>query len=210
MYMKKRQILIIGLSLLFLAVLLGGVLAYALRPLHYRQDVYAATLDGDILELKLDVSLNRHLWKPDEMHGRIIVDEVEYVSFIDLHPELPIKGETGDRYFFDVPTDNILESRDQIIIMPIENRLDAFWFCFVRSGESYTYFCPAGSQAEAQAVADLLAAIDNCETFSASDGTGQYRQKRAPMRWQVALILSILPTPCALKGSFAITYLAAK
>ena len=156
--MRKKRILKIGLSLLFLAVLLGGTLACALRPLHYRQDVCAATLDGDILELKLDVSLNRHLWKPDEMHGKIIIDGMEYVSFTDLHPDLPIKGETGDRYFFDVPTDNILEGRDQIIIMPIEGRLDAFWFCFIRSGESYTYFCPAGSQAEAQAVADLLAA----------------------------------------------------
>lgn len=35
--------------------------------------------------------------------------------------------------------------------------------------------------------------------YCASDGNGQYRQKRAPKRWQVALILSIPTIPCILQ-----------
>jgi len=53
----------------------------------------------------------------------------------------------------------------------------------------------------------ILLYLDTCETFSASDVTGQDMQKRAPTRWQVALTLYILPSPCVLKGSFAIAYL---
>ncbi len=44
--------------------------------------------------------------------------------------------------------------------------------------------------------------LGDCETISASDGTGQYIQKRAPMQWQVALILYILPIPCSRKEVF--------
>lgn len=161
MHMKKKQKIFTGISLLLLlaALLLGSGLAYALRPLHYRQDIYACTLDGEnVLELKLDVTWNRHLWKPNEMHGKISIDGVEYFSYIDLHPDLPIKGADGGTQYFNIPADNIMEEldNDKLIIMPIGNSLDYFWFCFVRSGESYTYFCPARSQTEAQIVADLL------------------------------------------------------
>lgn len=158
--MKRKQKFILGISLLLLlaAILLGSGLAYALRPLHYQGEVYACTLEGDVLELKLDVSWNRHLWKPGEMHGKICIDGVEYFSFIDLHPRAPIKGES--LYLFNIPADDndILKEldNDRLIIMPIGKSLDCFWFCFVQAGESYTYFCPAGSQAEAQIIADLL------------------------------------------------------
>ena len=69
MHIKKDKKFFIGISLLLLltAILLGSGLAYALRPLHYRQDTYACALDGeDVLELKLDVTWNRRLWKPNE------------------------------------------------------------------------------------------------------------------------------------------------
>ena len=55
-------------------------------------------------------------------------------------------------------------------------------------------------------VGNMRNSIDNCEMFPTSDGNGQYIQKRAPMQWPVALILYILPTPCALKEGFAIAY----
>lgn len=40
--------------------------------------------------------------------------------------------------------------------------------------------------------------------LSAEDGNEQYRQKQAPMQWQVAFILSILLIPCVSERGFAI------
>ena len=48
--------------------------------------------------------------------------------------------------------------------------------------------------------------LGDCETLSANDEAGQSIQKRAPMRWQVALILYRLPILCFQKASFAIAY----
>lgn len=157
--MKKKYWIISGISLLCLAILLGGALSYILRPLHYRQPLFACTLGGDVIELEMDVFLQRHLWKPIEAHGKITIDGTEYVSHTDLYPQAPIQGADGDFYLFYVPTDNIIMDEpdsDRLFIMPIGENLDSFWFGLVKSGETETYFCPAGSQDEAQVIAGQL------------------------------------------------------
>lgn len=158
--MKKKRWVILGISISIFALLLGGALTYAFRPLPYRQNVSACTLDGDVIELELDVTLCRYLWKADEMHGKITIDGIEYVSYVDLHPRAPIEGATGDIHLFYIPADYIIDEldNDRLFIMPIGSNLDYFWFGFVQSGETHTYFCPAVSQAEAQVIADQLTA----------------------------------------------------
>lgn len=161
--MSQKHKLVLGFSLILaLALLLWGILSYSLRPIPYRQSISACTLDGDVINLELNVTLHRKLWNPMELHGKIIIDGTEYVSYSDLYPGTPIEGAAGDIHFFCIPGDNLMDTmeQDRLIIMPIENKLDCFWFCFVQSGESYTYFCPAKSQAQAQEIADQLTADD--------------------------------------------------
>lgn len=155
--MKRKRWVIAGISLLAL-LLSGGALAYVLRPLPYQKNVPACTLDGDVIELELDVTLRRSVGKPARLHGQITIDGVEYVSFVDLHPRVPIQGDGGNCHLFFLPGYDLMEesSHDHLLVMPIGDDLDCFWFGFVRSGETTTYFCPAGSPAEAQDIADRL------------------------------------------------------
>lgn len=148
---SNYKIKILGISLPVLLLL--GLLAFALRPLHYRQNVSVCTLDGDVLEVEFEVTLHRYLWKPAESHGKIIIDGVEYVSMNDLYPKQSIKNNAGSHIFL-IPDQYAISTaqNDKIFLAPIEDRLDCFMLSLVRSGETDTYFGPAASQAEAQNV----------------------------------------------------------
>lgn len=150
---SNYTIKMLGISLLMLLLL--GVLAFALRPLHYRQKVSVCTLDGDVLEVEFEVTLRRYLWKPAESHGRIIIDGVEYVSMNDLYSRESIKNNAGSHIFL-IPGQYAISTaeNDQIVLAPIEDRLDYFMLSLVRSGETDTYFGPAASQVEAQKVSE--------------------------------------------------------
>lgn len=138
-----------------MALLLLGLLAFALRPLHYRQKVFACTLDGDVIEVELEVTLRRHLWKSVESQGKITIDGVEYVSMNDLYPKDSINNCAGSHIFL-IPDRYAIDTweNDKVFLEPIENRLDYFMLSLVRSGETGTYFGPAASQAEAQNVSE--------------------------------------------------------
>lgn len=150
---SNNKIKMLGISLLVL--LLSGLLAFALRPLHYSQKASVCTLDGNVLEVEFEVTLRRYLWKPVESHGRIIIDGVEYVSMNDLYSKESIKNNAGSHVFL-IPDQYAINTaqNDQIFLAPIEDRLDCFMLSLVRSGETNTYFGPAASQVEAQKVSE--------------------------------------------------------
>lgn len=148
---SKRKIKV--LSIFFTAILLLGLLLFALRPLHYQERVSVCTLEGDVLEVELDVTLRRHLWKPIESHGKIIIDGVEYVNINDLYPQSSIKTQTSI-HIFQIPSRYALDRGDPIVLNPAGNWLDQFMLSVVRSGVTATYFGPAASQAEAWEVAE--------------------------------------------------------
>lgn len=150
---SNYKIKILGISLPVLLLL--GLLAFALRPLHYRQNVSVCTLDGDVLEVEFEVTLRRYLWKPVESHGKIFIDGVEYVSMNDLYPKQSIKNSAGSHIFL-IPDQYAINmaQNDQIFLAPIEDRLDCFMLSLVRSGETDTYFGPAASRAEAQNISE--------------------------------------------------------
>lgn len=146
----KNKIIILSISILALFLL-----SVSLRPLHYRQNVCVCSLDGDVLEVEFEVTLRRFLWKSAESHGKIIIDGVEYVSMNDLYPKESIKNNAGSHMFL-IPAQYAINTweNDKIVLEPIENRLDCFMLCLVRSGETNTYYGPAMSQVEAQNVSE--------------------------------------------------------
>lgn len=111
------------------------------------------TLEGDVLEVELDVTLRRHLWKPIGSHGKIIIDGVEYVNINDLYPKSSIKTQTPI-HFFQIPSLYALDRGETLELHPAGNRLDQFMLSVVRSGVTFTYFGPAASKAEAWKVAE--------------------------------------------------------
>lgn len=151
---RKFRIIVIGLLVLLLLGLLSGLLAYRLRPLHYQQTICACTLDGEVMELTLDISLYRHLWKPMEYHGKIMIDGVEYVSAYDLYPEMPPKSDKT--FLFYIPSSSVLDIGDYIWITPIDNYFDCFWFGISEEGATDGYFAPAASQEEAGVIAEKV------------------------------------------------------
>lgn len=102
----KFRIIVISL----LALLLLGLLAFCFWPLHYRQKIFACTLDGDALEVQLDVTLYRYPWKPIESHGKIIINGVEYINMNDLYAKGSVKNE--DRHIFLIPSQDALDAWD--------------------------------------------------------------------------------------------------
>lgn len=149
--MKKSFRIFLIIS--FFLLMLWGLLSYALRPLHYQKNIFACTLDGNVLKVEFDVTLYRHLGKPIESHGRIIIDNVEYISINDLYPKESLKNISS--HIFLIPSQYALDEweNDKIFLNPIDNHLDYFMLSFVKSETAYTYFGPASSQAEAWTVA---------------------------------------------------------
>ena len=145
--MKKRYRILLGIS--FFLLFLLGLLSFALRPLHYQQSVFACTLEGDILEVQFDVTLCRHLGKPVESHGKVIIDSVEYVSINDLYSKESIKNTSS--HIFLIPSLYPLDEweNDKIFLEPLDNSLDYFMLSFVKSEVTSTYFGPATSEVEA-------------------------------------------------------------
>lgn len=149
---RKYKFGMIGIALL--ALLLLGLLAFGLRPLHYQQKISVCTLEGDVLEVHFDITLRRYFWKPMESHGKIIIDGVEYINMNDLYSKSSLKN--NGSHIFLIPSQYALDSwdNDRIYLNPIDNRLDGFMFSFVKSGDIFTYFGPADSQDAAQTIAE--------------------------------------------------------
>ena len=155
MVKSRYKLMVTGISLVVLLLL--GLGAYALRPLHFQKKVSVCTLDGDVLEAELDITLHRHLWKPVESHGTIMIEGVEYVNMNDLYSERSVKA--NGAHIFLIPASYALDSweNDKIYLSLMENNLDSLMLDFVRSGEMLTYFGPAESQAEVQSISEKWA-----------------------------------------------------
>lgn len=143
------------LCIFLTTMLLGGLLLLLLHPLHYRQRVSVCTLEGETLEVELDVTLRRHLWGSVRSHGKIVVDSVEYINMNDLYSKDTLKNQAGSHVFL-IPSPYALDTwnNDRIYLEPVEDRFDRFLLSFVKSGEITTFFGPATSQEKAWEVAE--------------------------------------------------------
>ncbi|MCM1118482.1 MAG: hypothetical protein NC543_03890 [bacterium] len=144
--------ILIGISLFVLVLLVLWL--FVLRPLPRRQKVSACTLEGDVIEVELDITLCRHLFRSPTLRGTIEIDGVAYRSIHDIYPKNSVKVSEGIHIFL-IPEQYALDTweNDRIYLTLTENRLESFMLSFVQAEETYTYFGPAASQAEAQEVA---------------------------------------------------------
>lgn len=153
--MKNSKYRVRILLVFLAALLLLGLAISFLRPLHYREKVSVCTLEGETLEVELDVTLRRHLWGSVRSHGKIVVDGVEYINMNDLYSKDTLKKQAGSHIFL-IPSPYALDTwnNDRIYLEPVEDRFNQFLLSFVKSGEMTTFFGPAASQEEAWEVAE--------------------------------------------------------
>lgn len=170
--MKRRtKIAIIVLPLVL--ILLAVCIVY-FRPLRYSGSYTACTLEGDTIQVEFDVVLHRGLWNGDKLTGRILVDGREFVSVRDL-----VRGsnasvdvlKSNTSFQFYMPTLNLWDSfrGDEVMLILTERgQFDNFVITTINKpnefsttpygsaqAETYLYFGPADSQAEAENIANV-------------------------------------------------------
>lgn len=135
-----------------IVILLIIVYAIMSPPLEVKcqQNVQVWNAEGEHIEVTMDVTLHKKCIGTSEMRGKLVIDNVEYLSFSNLY-----EYDSVDSYCFRIPTAYALDGTEDTIILDLQDgKFDAFRMLIYKDGKLSAYYGPATSLEEAQKIWD--------------------------------------------------------
>lgn len=155
--MRKRKAILFILLLFFFYMVVTELMGSDVQ-----KSMKLCSLDGTTIEAVFDVRWQRHLLRPTELKGTIIVDGLEYISLQDTNAGL--KSDTlieairkkWDGYvikWFMLPTNDAMDIHENRILVEEGNRkFDTVVLLVTKDGETITYYGPAETMDEAKVI----------------------------------------------------------
>lgn len=155
--MKKRNVIILILSLLFIYI---GITE--LMGSNVQKSMNLCSLDGNTIEAEFSIQWKRHLFRPMELKGTIVVDGLEYISLQDTNASL--KSDTmieairkkRDGYivkWFVLPTNEPMDiHKNRVWVAEADREFDTVVLLLTKDGKTITYYGPADTIDDAKLI----------------------------------------------------------
>ncbi|MBQ9140880.1 MAG: hypothetical protein IJX63_03700 [Lachnospiraceae bacterium] len=127
----KRIVSIVAILLIIFYIIMG-----LLSEVKCHQNVQIWNAEGEHIDVTMDVTLHKKLFGTSEMSGKLIIDNVEYLSYSELYQYVSV-----DSYLFRIPTEYALDGIQDTIILDLhDDKFDAFRMLIYTDGELSTYY----------------------------------------------------------------------
>lgn len=153
--------------ILLIIILILGMFRWYLIPIKKHISTSLYSMDGDQINATFDISWHRHIARPAELWGRIIIDEIVYVSIHETNIILndgsifenlikKLRNESLIQWFF-VSTNNSFDTHNNHIrVIQIDRDFNTVYMTVARDGILTAYYGPAETAKEANIISSRL------------------------------------------------------